>query len=81
MNMTMEKNSMFKKIILTSVAVMALSAPAVQASESKGVHEIIDVPFSFDGPFGTYDKASLQRGLMVYRQVCGVSLFETCGLP
>ncbi len=24
----------------------------------------------FNGPFGTYDKASLQRGLKIYREVC-----------
>lgn len=27
--------------------------------------------WSFDGPFGVYDAAQLQRGLQVYRQVCG----------
>ena len=26
--------------------------------------------WSFDGPFGTYDKGQLQRGLKVYREVC-----------
>lgn len=26
--------------------------------------------FSFDGPFGTYDAAQLQRGLQVYTEVC-----------
>ena len=26
--------------------------------------------FSFEGPFGTYDRAALQRGLEVYRTVC-----------
>lgn len=70
MNMTMEKHSMFKTIILTTVAVMAISVPTAHASESTGVREITDVPFSFEGPLGTYDKASLQRGLQVYRQVC-----------
>lgn len=60
---------MFKKIILTSAAVLALSAPVAHAN-SGGVKEIIDIPFSFEGPFGTYDKAALQRGLMVYRNVC-----------
>ena len=65
----MEKNSMFKKIILTSAAMVALYAPASQAAQS-GVKEIVDVPFEFEGPFGTYDKAALQRGLMVYRNVC-----------
>jgi len=61
---------MFKKLCLTSVAVMALASPSVNAAEAGGVKEIIDIPFSFDGPLGTYDKASLQRGLQVYRQVC-----------
>lgn len=72
MNKNMEKNSMFKKMILTSVAVVSVMAftPAAHANEGTGVHEIVDVPFSFKGPFGTYDKAALQRGLMVYRQVC-----------
>lgn len=27
--------------------------------------------WTFDGPFGTYNAAQLQRGLTVYRQVCG----------
>src|SRR5262245_3227120 len=26
--------------------------------------------FSFEGPFGTYDRAALQRGFQVYREVC-----------
>jgi len=29
-----------------------------------------DVAYSFDGPFGKYDKAQLQRGLQVYKEVC-----------
>jgi ubiquinol-cytochrome c reductase cytochrome c1 subunit len=29
-----------------------------------------DIKWSFDGPFGTYDKAALQRGYKVYREVC-----------
>ncbi|MGQ0741364.1 MAG: cytochrome c1 [Alphaproteobacteria bacterium] len=28
------------------------------------------VAWSFDGPFGTYDRAQLQRGFQVYREVC-----------
>ena len=26
--------------------------------------------FSFEGPFGTYDQAPLQRGFQVYKEVC-----------
>jgi ubiquinol-cytochrome c reductase cytochrome c1 subunit len=29
-----------------------------------------DVAFSFEGPFGTYDKAQLQRGLKVFKESC-----------
>jgi ubiquinol-cytochrome c reductase cytochrome c1 subunit len=29
-----------------------------------------DVNFSFDGPFGQYDRQQLQRGFQVYRDVC-----------
>ena len=29
-----------------------------------------DVSFSFDGPFGRYDQAQLQRGLSVFQNVC-----------
>lgn len=29
-----------------------------------------DQQWSFEGPFGTYDRAAMQRGLKVYRQVC-----------
>jgi len=29
-----------------------------------------DVSFSFNGPFGTYDRAALQRGFQVYKEVC-----------
>ncbi len=29
-----------------------------------------DVHFSFEGPFGTYDRGALQRGFQVYKEVC-----------
>ena len=29
-----------------------------------------DEKFSFEGPFGTYDRGSLQRGFQVYKEVC-----------
>ncbi|MEM6637047.1 MAG: cytochrome c1 [Pseudomonadota bacterium] len=29
-----------------------------------------NIPFSFDGPFGSYDQNQLQRGLQVYTEVC-----------
>jgi ubiquinol-cytochrome c reductase cytochrome c1 subunit len=41
--------------------------------EAHGVHEAPEVPqmdWSFNGPFGTFDRAALQRGFQVYKQVC-----------
>lgn len=46
---------------------VGLTGPALAAG--KGVPPI-NVAFSFDGPFGTYDQAELQRGFQVYREVC-----------
>lgn len=34
------------------------------------IHEPKEMDWSFAGPFGTYDKAQLQRGLKVYKEVC-----------
>ncbi|MGZ8297261.1 MAG: cytochrome c1 [Allosphingosinicella sp.] len=32
--------------------------------------ETRDISFSFDGPFGKYDRPQLQRGFQVYKEVC-----------
>ncbi len=43
------------------------------ADDAGGHHSTPDLPkvdWSFDGPFGSYDRAALQRGFQVYRQVC-----------
>lgn len=50
------------------VAVLALSAG--QVSANNGAKHPQEVGFSFDGPFGTFDQAQLQRGYKVYREVC-----------
>jgi ubiquinol-cytochrome c reductase cytochrome c1 subunit len=50
-----------------AVAALALSGPA-QAAGGGGT--VTDVEFSFEGPFGTYDRMQLQRGFQVYHQVC-----------
>ena len=56
-----------KKILLTLTLFLFVPV-AAQAAESSV--KIPDHKFSFDGPFGTYDRASLQRGFQVYQQVC-----------
>lgn len=37
-----------------------------------GVKPSKDIDFSFEGPFGKFDKAQLQRGFQVYNEVCSV---------
>ncbi|RVA89257.1 cytochrome c1 [Mesorhizobium sp. M7A.F.Ca.US.006.04.2.1] len=74
------------KKILTSLAMIGLVAVAAGAAGTRAIaaeeahnvsnptHFPIDEPkemdWSFTGPFGTYDKAQLQRGLKVYKEVC-----------
>jgi ubiquinol-cytochrome c reductase cytochrome c1 subunit len=40
---------------------------AFAAGEAGHTH---DIAFSFEGPFGTFDRMQLQRGLQVYTEVC-----------
>jgi ubiquinol-cytochrome c reductase cytochrome c1 subunit len=59
-------------LLLSGGAGMALAQEGHNAAEP--THFPIEKPepqsWSFSGPFGTYDKAQLQRGLKVYKEVC-----------
>jgi ubiquinol-cytochrome c reductase cytochrome c1 subunit len=60
----------FSGLKAAALAAALLAAPAVARAQD---HEAIHIPntkFSFDGIFGTYDRASAQRGYLVYKQVC-----------
>jgi ubiquinol-cytochrome c reductase cytochrome b/c1 subunit len=50
--------------LLSSTAVLAAEAMDTTRKAPK------DVSFSFEGPFGTYDRGALQRGYQVYKEVC-----------
>lgn len=59
---------MFRKLAASALTAATLAAtPALSAG---GLGEITDFQFSFEGPFGTYDRNQLQRGLQVYHEVC-----------
>ncbi len=60
--------SHFKKVALTALALCMIGAPVHAAEGHK--YPLPDMDWSFEGPFGTYDKAALQRGFLVYKQVC-----------
>ncbi|WP_102109077.1 cytochrome c1 [Oceaniglobus roseus] len=60
---------MLKHLATAAILALALPSGAALAAEEGG-HHIENVDFSFDGPFGSYDRNQLQRGLQVYTQVC-----------
>jgi ubiquinol-cytochrome c reductase cytochrome c1 subunit len=52
---------------LAAAAGLLVAAPALAGtSRAEPQH----IAWSFEGPFGTYDQAQLQRGYKVYREVC-----------
>ncbi|MGI9482263.1 MAG: cytochrome c1 [Hyphomicrobiales bacterium] len=59
--------SISKLIAAAGIAVVAVTGPALAAGEVKPAK---DVAFSFEGPFGTFDRGQLQRGYQVYTEVC-----------
>ena len=60
-------NIMMKRTLLIAAAVLGLSGPVFAAGETPVPPQL---KWSFQGPFGTFDRAQLQRGFKVYREVC-----------
>ena len=54
---------------LAVLSVVTMLAPG-QLLAAEGKLPAKDVDFSFEGPFGTFDRAQLQRGYQVYKEVC-----------
>jgi ubiquinol-cytochrome c reductase cytochrome c1 subunit len=61
---------MIRKITLAAAAFLGLSGGFAVAAEGAFEPHTTDVAFSFEGPFGTFDRNQLQRGLQVYTEVC-----------
>jgi len=57
-----------KAIAAFGLGLALLVSPA--AASGGGVHNTEEYDFSFEGPFGQFDRAQLQRGWEVFRQVC-----------
>ena len=58
-------------LVRAAMYAAALLLPAAGA-RAQG-HDVIHIPdtrFSFDGLFGTFDRASAQRGFQIYKEVC-----------
>lgn len=66
--MTLQNTTRRVAAIAVSLGVaLGAAAPALAAG---GAKEPRKAGFSFEGPFGTFDQAQLQRGFKVYREVC-----------
>lgn len=59
---------MIKTLTLSALMALILSTGGAHAAGGEG--HVTDYEFSFEGPFGAYDQAQLQRGLQVYTEVC-----------
>ncbi len=57
-----------KKFLLAATAAFALAGPSV-LNAAEEIH-IPKEEWSFNGVMGTFDKAQLQRGFQVYKEVC-----------
>ncbi|MEM9063640.1 MAG: cytochrome c1 [Pseudomonadota bacterium] len=59
---------MFRKSIMALAVSLALAPAGALAAGGTGY--VDDIDFSFEGPFGTFDKYQLQRGFQVYQEIC-----------
>jgi ubiquinol-cytochrome c reductase cytochrome c1 subunit len=66
--MTLGMTMTFKKLLIAASALLALGSASAWSAE--GAKHARDIPFSFEGPFGTFDRAQLQRGFKIYKEVC-----------
>ena len=63
---------MIRYTLTVAVLGSLLFAPAIVARAADESPQLPRQQWSFDGVFGTYDRASLQRGFQVYKEVCSV---------
>lgn len=64
-----------KSTVLGRIAPLALAAAlaagaALPVTAAEEAHALKSVSFSFEGPFGTFDRGQLQRGYKIYVEVC-----------
>lgn len=57
-------------IALVALAGLLVAAPNVAFAQEHGAPQPPQQKWSFSGPFGKFDRAQLQRGFKVYREVC-----------
>jgi ubiquinol-cytochrome c reductase cytochrome b/c1 subunit len=79
--------SVFTSIAAAVLALGLAATVATSALGAEGQRHARDVDFSFEGPFGTFDRGQLQRGFLVYNQLCsachsmGLLSYRNLGQP
>lgn len=63
-----KRNLLVAGALLATLGVASVGAGSAEAAEGTPVPPAQE--WSFAGPFGTFDRAQLQRGFKVYREVC-----------
>lgn len=61
---------MIKQSILSALVALGVTLGGGTAFAAGSETHIEDVAFSFEGPFGKFDRNQLQRGLQVFTEVC-----------
>ncbi len=61
---------MIRRSILVALAVAAIAAAGLGGARAAEAPEPPDLDWPHAGLFGTFDRAELQRGFQVYREVC-----------
>ena len=68
------RTRMKKALVIGAASLAAIAGIgtglAYAAGGGSGDYEMKHVHWHFNGPFGTYDRAAMQRGYQVYREVC-----------
>lgn len=64
------KKTLSSLVLAATVAFTGSVMMAETASAAGPAIEYPDRSWSWEGPFGTYDRASLRRGLLIYKEVC-----------
>ena len=61
---------MKKLILILSVFILLISFNIQETKAAEDNEELLKTDWSFKSFFGTYDRASLQRGYQIYTEVC-----------
>ncbi len=57
-------------VVRLGLAAAVLAGGLAGAAQAQETAKLLHYPWKFSGPFGTFDRASAQRGFEIYKEVC-----------